>query len=307
MSVASVYRYVIDDVIKNMKNEFINEGVSEQVLMELQAAWETRLLQAGAIPTWGGEHEATYERYYDHTAVAAQMPGYPSYVGDTYPQQMPYTTNTLATGGYGAAPPTLAQPRFSQIPTALPPLHSLSTMTSDYDNPTNVGRPQQYMPPSQWQREQEQNLNIKLAPTQNKSSRGPHIPQHDGSLDGSPSTQEIDAMIEARIRERRAAAIPQFDGGDDKRKLDKQRQHADDAEAEGDGDDGDGDGEGDEELHSDLDDPDDEEPDTEHIVLCQFEKVTRIKNKRKTNLKDGIMHLNGRDYLFHKANGEFDW
>jgi len=66
-------------------------------------------------------------------------------------------------------------------------------------------------------------------------------------------------------------------------------------------------GEGEGELGSDLDDSDDEEPQTENLVLCQFEKVTRIKNKRKCNLKAGVMHLNGRDYLFNKANGEFEW
>jgi transcription initiation factor TFIIA large subunit len=36
-------------------------------------------------------------------------------------------------------------------------------------------------------------------------------------------------------------------------------------------------------------------------------QVTRIKNKRKCNLKAGVMHLNGRDYLFNRANGEFEW
>jgi transcription initiation factor TFIIA large subunit len=88
---------------------------------------------------------------------------------------------------------------------------------------------------------------------------------------------------------------------------------------------------GDEDLGSDLDDEEGEEPDTDNIALCQFEKVrvvcrvscraalqvlnaacehvqvTRIKNKRKCNLKAGVMHLNGRDYLFNRANGEFEW
>jgi len=73
------------------------------------------------------------------------------------------------------------------------------------------------------------------------------------------------------------------------------------------GDDDDSPNPTDEELDSDLDDEDDAEPETEHLVLCQFEKVTRIKNKRKCNLKDGIMHLHGRDSVFHKATGEFDW
>ena len=60
----------------------------------------------------------------------------------------------------------------------------------------------------------------------------------------------------------------------------------------------------------DDDDEDDgtaQDPYTEDLVLCQFEKVTRIKNKWKCNLKDGIMHINGQDYLFGKATGEFEW
>lgn len=32
-----------------------------------------------------------------------------------------------------------------------------------------------------------------------------------------------------------------------------------------------------------------------------------MKNKRKANLKDGIMHINGKDYVFSKATGEFEW
>ncbi|PVU90745.1 hypothetical protein BB561_004734 [Smittium simulii] len=46
---------------------------------------------------------------------------------------------------------------------------------------------------------------------------------------------------------------------------------------------------------------------TEHMVLCQYDKVSRTKNKWKCVLKDGIMLVNGRNYLFHKANGDFEW
>ena len=61
-----------------------------------------------------------------------------------------------------------------------------------------------------------------------------------------------------------------------------------------------------ESLGSDLDD-DAEEPETEELVLCQFEKVARVKTKHKCQLKDGIMHLNGKDYLFSKATCEFEF
>ena len=46
---------------------------------------------------------------------------------------------------------------------------------------------------------------------------------------------------------------------------------------------------------------------TENVVVCQYDKITRTKNKWKFNLKDGIMNLNGKDYVFQKATGEAEW
>ncbi|KAJ2894226.1 transcription factor IIA subunit alpha [Coemansia aciculifera] len=66
-------------------------------------------------------------------------------------------------------------------------------------------------------------------------------------------------------------------------------------------------------INSDLDDSDEEDDtednaeDSEHVILCQYEKVTRSKSKWKCVLRDGIMLINGRDYLFQKATGEFEW
>jgi len=85
---------------------------------------------------------------------------------------------------------------------------------------------------------------------------------------------------------------PSYDKG---RKL-KRKRGSDDEEDPGDV----------ESLNSDLDD-DAEEPQTDDIVFCQFEKVSRVKTKHKCALKDGIMNLNGRDYLFSKATCEFEF
>ncbi|CAI0539905.1 unnamed protein product [Linum tenue] len=70
----------------------------------------------------------------------------------------------------------------------------------------------------------------------------------------------------------------------------------------------------DEPLNEDDDDPDDlddvdqgEELNTQHLVLAQFDKVTRTKSRWKCTLKDGIMHINNKDILFNKATGEFDF
>jgi hypothetical protein len=62
-------------------------------------------------------------------------------------------------------------------------------------------------------------------------------------------------------------------------------------------------------LSEEEDDEHDQEQ-TEQVgdfVLCQYEKVTRTKNKWRCVLKDVIMHLRGKDYVFNRAHGEFEW
>ncbi|KAJ8080867.1 transcription factor IIA subunit alpha [Marasmius tenuissimus] len=74
-------------------------------------------------------------------------------------------------------------------------------------------------------------------------------------------------------------------------------------------------GAGDEAINSDLDDSDEGEDDeveegTVHdadIVFCTYDKVARVKNKWKCILKDGMIHVNNKDYLFSKCTGEFEW
>ncbi|XP_010520257.1 PREDICTED: transcription initiation factor IIA large subunit-like [Tarenaya hassleriana] len=64
----------------------------------------------------------------------------------------------------------------------------------------------------------------------------------------------------------------------------------------------------DDDDEDDLDDINDEEDmNTQHLVLAQFDKVTRTKSRWKCTLKDGIMHINNKDILFNKATGEFDF
>ncbi|KAK4105749.1 transcription factor IIA, alpha/beta subunit [Parathielavia hyrcaniae] len=67
-------------------------------------------------------------------------------------------------------------------------------------------------------------------------------------------------------------------------------------------------------INSDLDDPDDvgedDEDDDEtmgHMMLCMYDKVQRVKNKWKCILKDGVLTVNGKEYVFHKATGEYEW
>ncbi|KAJ7238592.1 transcription factor IIA, alpha/beta subunit [Mycena haematopus] len=74
-------------------------------------------------------------------------------------------------------------------------------------------------------------------------------------------------------------------------------------------------------INSDLDDSDSEPEDGKDadessgagvdidIVFCTYDKVARVKNKWKGVLKDGVIHTGGKDYLFQKCTGcwEFEW
>lgn len=69
------------------------------------------------------------------------------------------------------------------------------------------------------------------------------------------------------------------------------------------------------EINSDLDDPDDDDinsddddddPDA-NIMLCLYDRVQRVRNRWKCNLKDGIANIDGKDYAFQKATGDSEW
>lgn len=36
-------------------------------------------------------------------------------------------------------------------------------------------------------------------------------------------------------------------------------------------------------------------------------QITRSRNKWKFYLKDGIMNIGGKDYIFQKSNGDAEW
>ena len=118
-----------------------------------------------------------------------------------------------------------------------------------------------------------------LAITANAGA-GNHIVQ----LDGPPSSEEED------------------DDDDDYNDEDDQDDQIDDEIEQP--------GEEEEPLNSE-DDVSDEDPieifDTENVVVCQYDKVTRSRNKWKFNFKDGIMNLQGKDYVFQKASGDAEW
>jgi len=58
----------------------------------------------------------------------------------------------------------------------------------------------------------------------------------------------------------------------------------------------------------DVEDTNDNEIfETENILICQFDKIARVRNRWRFQLVNGIMTLNGKDYVFQKATGESEW
>jgi transcription initiation factor TFIIA large subunit len=96
-----------------------------------------------------------------------------------------------------------------------------------------------------------------------------------------------------------AGSIPQLDGEADEEEVKPDIKDEDDENA----------------INSDLDDSDDgaingigdEDDDGIDSILCTYDKVQRVKNKWKCTLKDGVMSVNGKEWVFHKGTGEFEW
>ncbi|TLS28983.1 hypothetical protein PpBr36_00735 [Pyricularia pennisetigena] len=154
------------------------------------------------------------------------------------------------------------------------------------------------------------------------------------NADGSKTEMgrvEVDRMLHAKI----AAQAKAMEGGGlmlplkqvkTKKNKDHHRRAAPQAtiagpsssggaipQVDGPGDEDDGDEDLDDAINSDLDDenePDESDEDGDELqqqMLCLYDKVQRVKNKWKCTLKDGVLCVNGKEYVFHKATGEYEW
>ncbi|KAK8016433.1 hypothetical protein PG993_014622 [Apiospora rasikravindrae] len=166
-----------------------------------------------------------------------------------------------------------------------------------------------------------------------QNGQGQYPPQMDGTAEEQPysgvlmqrgadgeTTElgrvEIDRMLHAAIE----AKAKSMEGGGlmlPLKRATKKHASSQQISSAGSGpsrfDGGDDEEDDDEAINSDLDDSDDngdEEDDDEdggQIMLCMYDKVQRVKNKWKCVLKDGVLSVNGKDYVFHKATGEYEW
>ncbi|KAF5380220.1 hypothetical protein D9757_008243 [Collybiopsis confluens] len=306
--VPAIYRSVIDDVMAAIKPEFEEYGVSEDVFAELQNKWENKVIASRVA-----EFEASAPPA--QPATAPQHHPYPAAHTMHVLPSHPYAA--AATSPYPGAPPpssgVKAEPidaRYMLNAYALPhlpgpPLNGARPVgTTQYGGQTSV-------------------LSFPAGPAsvQGLSANGlrPYVPVAPVAT-AQPINSASSASTTASGGGGSAGRIPQLDGPseDESDEDDKtpppfaprtshpslpQPQASTSTTADS------------EAINSDLDDSDtaDEEEADEgavgetDIVFCTYDKVARVKNKWKCILKDGMIHVNGKDYLFSKCTGEFEW
>ncbi|KAJ7346851.1 transcription factor IIA alpha/beta subunit [Mycena albidolilacea] len=268
--VPTIYRSVIDDVMASIKHEFEEYGVAEDVLAELQHKWE---------------HKVIASRVAEFEPPNPPAPHFPPHAMQMMPQYAPVHHPYAP-----PPPPQIAQPSQSQS-------QSQSQVKSEpVDNRYMLNNASYTLPPLPGPKlngagarpnpgGQTSVLSFPPGPPQ---GRAPAIPQVDGPSDDSddsatpppPSYAPRTAHPSLPQPQASSSAVPA------------------DSEA----------------INSDLDDSDTEDEDIEDgagantdIVFCTYDKVARVKSKWKCILKDGMIHANGKDYLFSRCTGEFDW
>ncbi|KAM9420959.1 transcription initiation factor IIA subunit 1 isoform 3-T3 [Salvelinus alpinus] len=383
--VPKLYRSVIEDVINEVRELFLDEGVDEQVLMELKTLWENKLMQSKAVEGFHTEEQAALQAAAHQQAQQAQQATQQAQAQQVLlpPQQQvtswqstrPTVTNApqqqvivqdpkilqhmSATGMSAAATAaTLA------LPTGVSPYHQLITSQGQIlqfvraaNGAQYIIQPQQQMVLQQQVLPQMQPGGVQapviqqvrpitqvLAPLQgghpqqtgviiqpqqivltgNKVQQNAQVMQ----MPGQPGqVQQIQQQVQ-QVQQAQGGAAPgppqqqakqqppmmlQVDGAGDTSSEDEDEEEEEYDEDEDEDKDKDGGEEGqveEEPLNSEDDVSDEEDQelfDTENVVVCQYDKIHRSKNKWKFHLKDGIMNLNGRDYVFSKAIGDAEW
>ncbi|KAM9798029.1 transcription initiation factor IIA subunit 1 [Neosynchiropus ocellatus] len=370
--VPRIYKSVIEDVITEVRELFLDEGVDEQVLLELKTLWENKLLQSKAVEGFHTEEQAALQAVHQQQQVQqgnqpAQtqqviLPPQQQQVSllSAAPQQQvivpdPKILQHMSATGMSAA----ATAATLALPTGVTPYQQLITSQGQILQVVRAPNGAQYLiqPQQQILLQQQMQPGAVQAPViqQVLTPLQGGIPQQTGviiqpqqivlapgnKVQGNTQVMQTATMAAqpgqaaAQVQQSQAAAVPQnqaqqqqqqqpqaqqqpqmmlqVDGAGDtssEEDEDEEEEYDEDDEEEKDKDAGE-DGQVEEEpLNSGDDVSDDEDQelfDTENVVVCQYDKIHRSKNKWKFHLKDGIMNLNGRDFVFSKAIGDAEW
>ncbi|XP_029562784.1 transcription initiation factor IIA subunit 1 isoform X3 [Salmo trutta] len=379
--VPKLYRSVIEDVINEVRELFLDEGVDEQVLMELKTLWENKLMQSKAVEGFNTEEQAALQAAAQQQAQQAQQATQQAQTQQVLlPPQQQVTSWQSTRPTVTSAPQQqviVQDPKILQhmsatgmnaastaatlaLPTGISPYQQLITSQGQILQVLRAANGTQYIIQPQQQMVLQQQVLPQMQPgggqapviqqvrpiTQVLAPLQGGLPQQTGviiqpqqviltgnkvqqnaqvmQMTGQPGqVQQIQQQVQ-QVQQVQGGAAPggpqqqqqpammlQVDGaGDTSSEEEDEEEEYDEEEDEEKEKDGE-DGQVEEEPLNSEDDVSDEEDqelfDTENVVVCQYDKIHRSKNKWKFHLKDGIMNLNGRDYVFSKAIGDAEW
>ncbi|EGW35399.1 uncharacterized protein SPAPADRAFT_58617 [Spathaspora passalidarum NRRL Y-27907] len=270
---SKLYETIIEDVINDSRQDFENNAIDESTLQELRKIWCEKLSQTGVAKfSWDEEYEEHHDE--DHQ--------------DDVQSNTNGTASNNVLDGLGNVSDLGDVPTTTDIANNGSELE-LPDVQLSYNTTTSMGIELPVM-----SKKEEDDSGLIL----------PRINQADGTFEFTIYTDSADKFINTLKKKNKKTKIPQVDG-----------DIGEDVDLGNDDDDDDGDMFNDsDDINSDLDDEfdsersDEEDGDQEgQIMLCLYDKVQRIKNKWKSNLKEGIANIDGKDYVFHKATGESEW
>lgn len=295
--VKKIYQDVIADVCSAVREALSEEGYDDHTLQELRNLWLERLENSKALePLPTSIVDQVTNREYRHSTA-----------GDTNNSS---TFNNKQSTGLKPINNRLSHASNSGTSTFNPNYSTTSTFNPGLLSNATSGATQ-FIRPS-----------FPIRPTNPTNIANPTM-KTANQLDGANDEIKLETSTKKTNRRQKKSKVIeisfQLDGtgppvGDDDDDDDESDLEGNDVgEGLDDDDDEDGTEEGKEDpnpLCSD-DDVSDDEPaelfDTENVVVCQYDKISRTKNKWRFVLKSGVMHLEGRDYVFSKAAGDADW
>lgn len=316
LSVIKLYNTVVDDVIAGVRDCFLDDGVDEQVLQELKQLWKTKLQASGAMdppqpeptmapppvlqnfhnsknnimPKVTTQSTSQQNSNAEHGAPSSNISGTHPHHGLDPNNKVPVQLTLPAQPGVPGS-----QPRsFTiQIPASALNGNKLhQVLTGPIINAT-ISLPQPLAATLL-----QQHINSALAGQQNDFDGG-------GGGRSGAAPFSLDGALDSSDDEGSHAGDGSDEAGGEEEEEESAEERAEEEEEERE------EGGADEEPLNSGDDVSDEEPgdmfDTDNVVVCQYDKITRSRNKWKFYLKDGIMNLAGKDYVFQKANGDAEW
>ncbi|CCE81871.1 Piso0_002549 [Millerozyma farinosa CBS 7064] len=267
---SKLYEAIIEEVISDSRQDFEDSGIDESTLTELRKIWCEKLSQTSVANfSWDEEQN---------------IPGSYSLGGP-----VPPIPDDSASAALGSGSLSLDNGSGLELPNIQNDASLTYNTTADLNHPSSGGEIQ--FP------------NIDSTQRQDYDDNGtglmlPRINQSDGSFELTISTDKGgDIIKDIKSNQQMKRRIGQSDGANDEDDEDEDDLFNDSDDINSDLDDG---------LESEKSDEEDADQEGQ-IMLCLYDRVQRVRNKWKSNLKEGVANINGKDYVFQKATGESEW